>query len=74
MMFIYDNDIIMSKKYKSCRQNSILDVPDEILEDNLLTLLSLDDLMNLMIIGNVRLIGCCCAVIKKKQLKFKEKG
>ena len=70
MMFIYDNDIVMSISI----QKSILDVPDEILEDNLLTLLSSDDLINLMIIGNVRLIRCCCAVIKKKQLKFKEKG
>jgi len=46
-----------------------MDIPDEILEDNLLTLLSFDDLMNLMNIGNVRLIRCCGAVIKKKGLE-----
>ena len=54
-------------------QKGILHVPDEILEDNLLTLLSFDDLMNLMKIGNVRLIRCCGAVMKKKQLEFKGK-
>ena len=54
-------------------QKSILDVPDEILEDNLLTLLSFKDLMDLMSIGNARLIRCCSVVIKKKELKRKGK-
>ena len=47
-------------------QKCIFDIPDEILEDNLLTLLPFNDLMNLMNIGNVRLFRCCYAVIKKK--------
>ena len=46
-------------------QKNIMDMPDEILEDNLFTLLSLDDLMNLMNIGNARLYRCCLVVIKK---------
>ena len=44
----------------------ILDIPDEILEDNLLTLLSVKDLMNLRNFGNARLTRCCDVVIKKK--------
>ena len=44
----------------------ILDIPDEILEDNLLTLLSFKDLMTLVNIGNERLIRCCDVVISKK--------
>ena len=46
----------------------ILDIPDDILEDNLLTLLSFRDLMNLRNIGNARLTRCCDVVIKKKPL------
>ena len=49
-------------------QKGILDVPDEILEDNVLTLLSFQDLINLMSNRNSRLIRCCGAVIKKKGL------
>ena len=55
-----------SPEMKPEEQKGILDVPDEILEDNLLTLLSFIDLMNLMNIGNTRLIRCCDVVIKKK--------
>ena len=47
-------------------QKSVLDIPDEILEDNLFTLLSFDDLIRLMNIGNARLFHCCDAVIIKK--------
>ena len=47
-------------------QKSILDIPDEILEDNLFTFLSFDDLLRLMNIGNARLFHCCDAVIIKK--------
>ena len=50
-------------------QKGILDIPDEILEDNLLTLLSFEDLINLMNIRDSRLIRCCSAVIKKKGLE-----
>ena len=50
-------------------QKGILDIPDEILEDNLLTLLSFHDLINLMNIRNSRLIRCCGVVIKKKGLE-----
>ena len=67
MMFIYDSDIIMSISI----QQSILDVPYEILEDNLLTLLPFDDLMNLMNIGNVRLIRCCG--YQKETIKIQRK-
>ena len=35
-------------------QKCLFDIPDEILEDNLLTLLTFRDLMNLMNIGNER--------------------
>ena len=51
---------------KTKEQKCIFDIPDEILEDNLFTLLSVDDLMNLMNIGNSRLFRCSYAVIKKK--------
>ena len=54
--------VIMSISRETC----LLDIPDEILEDNLLTLLSFNDLMNMMNIGNARLFRCCCEVIKKK--------
>ena len=47
-------------------QKCIFDIPDEILEDNLLTLLSFNDLMNLMNIGNKRLYNCSTKIIKKK--------
>ena len=47
-------------------QKSIMDIPDEILEENLLTLLSFNDLRNWMKIDNARLFRCCHAVIKKK--------
>ena len=47
-------------------QKSILDIPDEILEDNLFTLLPFDDLIRLMNIGNARLFHCCDVVIIKK--------
>ena len=50
-------------------QKGILDIPDEILEDSLLTLLSFQDLMNLMKIRNPRLIRSCGVVIKKKGLE-----
>ena len=52
-------------------QKCIFDIPDEILEDNLLTLLSFNDLMNLMNIGNARLFHCCYAVIKNKPISCK---
>ena len=48
------------------KQKSILDIPDEILEDNLFTLLPFDDLIRLMNIGNARLFQCCDSVIIKK--------
>ena len=54
--------VVMSISRETC----LLDIPDEILEDNLLTLLSFNDLMNMMNIGNTRLFRCCYAVIKKK--------
>ena len=44
----------------------IFDIPDEILEDNLFTLLSFNDLISLMKIGNTRIFRCCDAVIRKK--------
>ena len=47
-------------------QKCLLNIPDEILEDNLLTLLSFNDLMKMMNIGNARIFRCCYAVIKKK--------
>ena len=47
-------------------QKGILDIPDEILEDNLLTLLSFEDLINLMTIRNSRLIRCCGVVINQQ--------
>ena len=55
---------------KSEEQKCIFDIPDEILEDNLFTLLSFGDLMNvgMMNIGNERLYRCCNAVIKKKHM------
>ena len=53
---------IMSNSIEKC----ILDIPDEILEDNLFTLLSFDDLIRLMNIGNARLFHCCDVVIIKK--------
>jgi len=54
---------------KSEEQKCIFDIPDEILEDNLFTLLSFGDLMNLMNIGNERLYRCCNSVIKKKHMR-----
>ena len=47
-------------------QKCIFDIPDEILEDNLLMLLSFHDLMNLKNIGNKRLYNCSTKIIKKK--------
>ena len=52
---------IMSDSIQKC----ILDIPDEILEDSLLTLLSFNDLISLMNIGNARLFHCCDTVIIK---------
>ena len=56
-----------SPEMKPEEQKGILDVPDEILEDNLLTRLSFKDLLNLIHIGNGRLTHCCGVVIKKKR-------
>ena len=53
--------VIMSNSIQKC----LFDIPDEILEDNLFTFLSLSDLNNLMNIGNARLYRCCYAVIQK---------
>ena len=53
--------VVMSNSIQKC----IMDIPDEILEDKLFTLLSFDDYMNLMNIGNARLYRCCYVVIKK---------
>ena len=47
-------------------QKCLFDIPDEILEDDLFTLLSFCDLMNLMSIGNERLYNCANKIIKKK--------
>ena len=54
---------VMSNSIQKC----IFDIPDEILEDNLFTLLSFSDLVSLMNIGNTRLLRCCDTVIIKKQ-------
>ena len=58
----YSFMVIMSKSTQKC----ITDLPNEILVNNLLTFLSINDLMNLMNIGNAKLYHCCNAVIKKK--------
>ena len=64
------DEILEEKKsrpeIKSEEQKCIFDIPDEILEDNLLTLLSFCDLMNLINIGNERLYNCANKIIKKK--------
>ena len=52
-------------------KKSLLDIPDEILEDHLLNLLSFPYLINLMKIRNSRLISCCAVVMKKKGLERK---
>ena len=59
--------VIMSNSIQKC----LFDIPDEILEDNLFTLLSFGDLMNLINIGNARLCRCSNAVIKKKPISSK---
>ena len=59
--------VIMSNSIQKC----IMDIPDEILESNLLTLLSFNDHINLLNIGNARLFRCCYAVIKKKPIGCK---
>ena len=59
--------VIMSNSIQKC----LFDIPDEILEDNLFTLLSFGDLMNLMNIGNARLYRCCNAVVKKTPIDSK---
>jgi len=58
--------VIMSNSIQKC----LLDIPDEILEDNLFTLLSFRDLLSLMNIGNARLFRCCIAVIKKRHYSY----
>ena len=55
---------IMSNSIQKC----IFDIPDEILENNLFTLLSFNDLITLMKIGNARLFRSCDAVIRKNPL------
>ena len=62
ILLSYSFRVIMSSSIEKC----VLDIPDEILEDKFLTLLPLNDLMNLMIIGKARLFHCGYAVIKKK--------
>jgi len=64
----YSSMAIMSHSIQKC----ILDIPDEILEDNLFSLLSFDDLIRLMNIGNARLFHCCDAVIIKKPFDLKK--
>lgn len=49
-------------------QKCILDLPDEILEGNVLILLSFNDLLSLKNLGNTRLENCTKNVIKKKPL------
>ena len=44
----------------------ILDLPDEILENYLLPLLTFDDLLNLAKCGNIRLKSCAKMVAKNK--------
>ena len=64
------DEILEEKKprpeIKSEEQKCIFDVPDEILEDNLFTLMSFCDLLNLMNTGNERLYNCANRIIKKK--------
>ena len=54
----------MSRSVQKC----ILDLPDEMLEGNLLILLSFNDLLRLKNPGNTRLENCSKTDIKKKPL------
>ena len=56
--------VTMSSSIQKC----ILDLPDEILEGNLLILLSFNDLLSLKNLGNARLENCSKKVIKKNSL------
>ena len=71
-MVSHSNCIMKEKEsapeIKPEKQKCIFDIPDEILEDNLLTFLSFNDLMNLMNTGSERLYNCSNNVIKKKRL------
>ena len=55
----------MAKRIK-LEQKDVLDLPDEIIEDKIMVFLSIQDLNNLIEVGNQRLENCSQRVIKKR--------
>ena len=57
--------VIMAKRIK-LEQKTLLDLPDEVIEDKIMKLLRVQDLYNLIAVGNERLKDCSHNVIKKR--------